>query len=379
MTIPTIEEKDLLSKLKKDPEAIYMAAGDCGFRHPPPHVIEAYKKALDELRYQHYGHQRGEPELRQAFAEKLEKENAIDADPETNILITSGARGGFYGTIQALIGAGDEVITMDPSYEGTFWDVDFVGAKCVSVPLREQNKFRLIPEEIEKRITQKTKMIININPENPTGRVYTREELESVAEIAKKHNLVVLSDEVYEHVVYDGRKHISFATLPDMKDRTVTLFSLKDTGCSGWRVGFTVANKEIINMIYEVNRRSCAHPNLPAQIASIAALEDRDYLKDWLREYDALRKVAVQELNKISGVTCHMPEGGYVVLPNISKLGKSVDIWKFLIEKAKVGTNPATWFGKLGEGYIRIVQCQLRMQGLKEALRRIKEALETLS
>ncbi len=375
MPVSTIEDKDLLFAMKRDPEGIFIAAAECG-KYPPQHIIKAYKEALDQQRYVHYGHLRGEPELREAYADKLERENGIDADSESEILITTGARGGFYAAIQALVREGDEVVTMDPSYEGNFWDVEFVNAQTVSVPFRQENGFRVVPEDIEERITARTKMIIVVNPDNPTGHVYTREELEDIAEIAQRHDLMILSDEVYEHVTYDGRRHVSIASLPDMKERTVTLFSLKEIGGSGFRVGYTVSNKDITNRMYEVHRRSCAHANLPAQMAALAALQGpQGFLQDWLREFDALRNMAVRGLNALPGVTCHTPEGGYCVFPNVSELGKSMDIWRLLVQKAKVGTVPGPWFGEFGEGYIRLVHCWLPMEGLREVLRRVRETL----
>ena len=365
-----------MTTFKKDPEFISVGAAQCT-KTPPKHIIDAYKKAIDDGLYFHYGDRRGELELREAFSRKLERENDIEVNPEKNILVTPGARGGFFVATQTFLTRSAEVITMDPSYEGSFTETCLAGGEPISVPYKEETGFRVNTEEIEERITSSTTMIIIVNPDNPTGHVYTREELEAIGNIAKKHDLMILSDEAYESTLFDNRRHISTASLPDMEDRVISLFNLKDCGCSGLRVGCTVASQKNIDRMVYIHGHACAQVNRVAQRAAIAAYDGpRDFLKDWLVDFDTGRKITVEALNKIEGVRAFTPEAGYVVWSNISKLGTSEEVWKFLVENAKVGTSPGNWYGQHGEGYLRLAHSSATMPKLREALKRIQDALE---
>lgn len=360
---------------KRDPEYISLGAAQCT-KTPPQHILDAFKKAIDDG-YVHYGGgMKGEIKLREAFSRKLERENELEIDPE-NILVTSGARGGFFAAVQSTLNKVDEVITMDPSYEGNFTETTLAGGTPISVPYREETGFRVNTEEIEACVTSKTKMIIIVNPDNPTGHVYTRDELEAIGNIAKKHDLMILSDEAYENTLYDNRKHISMATMPDMEDRVISLFNLKDCGCSGLRIGFAVANRKNIDRMVEINRHAIAHANVAAQRAAIAAFDGpRDFLKKWIDEFDIGRKMTVKELNKIEGLRAFTPDAGYVAWSNISNLGTSEEVWMHLIKNAKVGLTPGNWFGDYGEGYIRLAHSGADIPTLREGLKRIQESLK---
>jgi aspartate/methionine/tyrosine aminotransferase len=350
------------------------------FVTPPEHIIESAKKALDEGLTHYILPYQGLIELRQAIANKIKEKNNLHADPRTEILVTLGAGHAIDQSVRAFVSVGDEVILSDPTFVLCRQTVIINGGIPVSVPLKEEENFQLIPEKLEKKITDKTKMIILLNPENPTGTVYTEERLKSIAEIAQRHDLIVLSDEVYEYLVYDGMEHKSIASLPGMKDRTISVFSFsKDFAMAGFRIGYIVTNEVIRNAIGNIQVNDCAHAPSISQIAALAALTGpKDFLIKWRNLFDAARKLTVQELNKIPGVECKMPQGGCYVFPNVSKLGTSEDITVHLAEKAKVGVNPGTMYGESGEGFIRLCYTAVPMNELESSLRRIRDALKEL-
>lgn len=345
----------------------------------PEHIKEAAKKALDEG-YTHYAPNAGLLELREAIAEKLKRENNIDVDPLTQICVTAGSQEAAFLAIMCTIDNGDEVLITDPSYYTYRNCVEMAGGKPVFVPLKEEDNFRLNPENIERKITPRSKMIIINSPCNPTGGVITKDDLEAIDEIAIKHDLLVLSDEIYEKIVYNGQKHFSIAALSREPDRILTVngFS-KAYAMTGWRVGYIVASKNIIPEVVKMQQSAMSSVTTFAQKGAIAALRGpQDPLLNMIKEFERRREAIINGLKEIEGFFVDKPKGAFYAFVNVKKLGKSsLQISDFLLKEAKVVTTPGIAFGTNGEGYIRISYAT-SIENIKEGIYRIKKAIEKL-
>ncbi|GAI36008.1 unnamed protein product, partial [marine sediment metagenome] len=238
----------------------------------PSHILDAAVKAMKNG-FTHYTEINGTLELRQAMAEKLEKENGIDADPRTEITVTSGSQEAMFIAALGFLNPGDEALILDPYYPAYFEDTLLAEAVPITVSLDEEENYRVNMEALDGKITKKTKMIWMCNPSNPTGHVSSKEDLEIIAEVAKRHNLIVFMDEIYEKLVYDDSKHISIGSLPGMESRTITVngFS-KAYAMTGWRIGYVVAEKKLSDTLRKLHYYTTLCPNAISQKAALAAL-----------------------------------------------------------------------------------------------------------
>jgi len=345
---------------------------------PPKHVIEAYKKALDEG-YCGYSPSAGYLELRKAVAERYENKYGLKYDPETEVCITAGGSEALYDIIQAYINPGDEVLTPDPGFLYYDRDIYLAGGKPVYIRLREENEFKMDPDEVAEKITPKTKMIIINFPSNPTGSVMTRNELKAICEIVEDHDIILVSDEVYEEFVYDGHKHVCLAEIAP-KEKTIIVNALSKTyAATGFRIAFLVTDKELMLPILRIHQYLTANANSPAQIAAIAALRGpQDQVKEMIAEFDARRKIIVNGLKRIKGFRVVEPKGAFYVFPNIKAFGMTgKEFSEFLLKETKVAVVPGDEFGPSGEYYVRISYATSR-EKLKEALARMEDALEKI-
>ncbi|MEM1589467.1 MAG: pyridoxal phosphate-dependent aminotransferase [Candidatus Bathyarchaeia archaeon] len=360
---------------QKYKDVINLSVGEPDF-DTPRHVIEAAIKAMKEA-YTHYTPNAGLKEFREAAAEKVKRENRIDVDPETEVMATVGAMGGLSLAILTIVELGDEVLIPDPGFPSYRAQVILAGGRPVPYVLREEDNFLVDAEEIRKLITDKTKAIILNTPSNPTGSVYSEKVLRAISEIVIEKDLVVISDEAYEAIVYDGLKHVSIASLPDMKERTISIFTLSKTyAMTGWRIGFVAANKDIISQMIKLQEHISAHPSSISQMAAVAALKGGDdCVKKMVAEYNRRRELLLKKLSEIPGFKCTRPQGAFYIFPNIRGFNmSSEDFAMQILEKAKVVVVPGTAFGKHGEGYIRISYATSR-EKLTNALLRIKSVL----
>ena len=342
----------------------------------PQHIVDAAKKALDEG-YTHYTPNAGYRDLRESVSRKLLEDNKFEADPESEIIITSGAMQGISSAILVTINPGDEVIIPNPAYESFLRQTSFAGGVPVSVRVRQEDEFRLKPEEVEKAITKKTKMIILNSPANPTGSVMLKEDLEGIAELAIRHNLLVLSDEIYEKMLYDGVEHHSMATFPEMRERTITVFALSKTyAMTGWRVGYTIAPKNIIREMVKLQEFYVTCATSICQRAAIAALEgSQDFVTQMVEEFRRRRDFMYDQITKIRGMTCVKPKGAFYLFPNVSKTSlRRDDPARDLFDKCKVVTAPGGAFGHYADNYIRISLAS-SMDNLKTAAQRMLSGL----
>lgn len=321
----------------------------------------------------------GTPELRQAIADKLKRDNGIDYKAE-EILVTIGVGEGTYAAVAAFTEPGDEILVPDPVWLNYIHVPHFFGAVPVSYKLREENDYQIDLNEIEGLITPKTRMLVINTPGNPTGVVQSRETLEKLADIAKKHDLIVVSDEIYEKLVYDGASHVSIAALPGMKERTITLngFS-KCYSMTGWRLGYAAAPLEFIKAMVRVHAyiNTCA-PSF-VQEAGITALEKAEPdVQEMVKEYQRRRDYAVSAINAIDGLSCKTPGGAFYIFVNIKSLGRtSAEMADYLLDHAKIAAVPGSAFGPQGEGYIRLSYA-CSYERIVEAMERLKKAVADL-
>jgi aspartate/methionine/tyrosine aminotransferase len=344
----------------------------------PEFIRNAAKQALDEG-YTRYPPAKGFEDLRQAIAGKLKRENNIIANPDTDIYVAVGAMQVIFNSCLHLLNKGDEVIVIDPGYD-YYSQIRLFGGVPVTVPARESNRFKVDPDDIRAAITDKTKLMIINTPSNPTGAILDEEILQAIAQMAMEHDLLVLSDEPYEHILFDGHRHVSIGSFDGMAQRTISAFTLsKSYAMTGWRVGYTVAPPAVIDEMEKLMEHMVSGVTAVAQRAALAAIEgSQDCVRDMVAIYDKRRHIVYDGLNSIDGIRCLKPESTFYAFPNISSFGlSSWDFAKYLVKEHKVAVVPGNIFGKAGEGYVRI-SFAASIEQLKEGLARIKRGLEAL-
>lgn len=359
------------------PGVINLGLGEPDF-DTPKHIRESAKKALDEG-YTRYPPSAGFRDLREAVAFKLKRENNITADPYSEIFISVGAMQGIFNTILHLVNPGDEVIVIDPGYD-YYAQIKLFDGIPIQVPAYEQNHFKVDPDDIEKAVTHKTKLMILNTPSNPTGAILDQEILGQISKIGQRNGILVLSDEPYEKIIFDGKKHLSIASLEGMKSSTISVFTFSKTyAMPGWRVGYVVADKCIIAEMEKTMEHMTSGVTTVSQRAALASIQGhQDDAEEMVKEYEKRRNILCEGLNKIEGITCSMPEGAFYAFPNISSFSMtSWDFAKFLLDVSKVATIPGSIFGNRGEGFLRI-SFAANIALLQEAISRIEEGIRLL-
>jgi aspartate/methionine/tyrosine aminotransferase len=341
----------------------------------PEHIREAAKIALDQG-YTRYPPASGFADLRQAVAKKLARENRIQADPDSEIFISVGAMQGIFNIMLHLLNQGDEVLVVDPGYD-YYSQIRLFGGVPVRIAAREENQFKIDPKEVAQAITPKTKAFILNTPSNPTGAIFDRDILEQVAAICQKHGIIVISDEPYEHILFDGNNHVSIGSLDGMQDLTVSIFTLsKSYAMTGWRVGYVAAHKAIIAEMEKLMEHMVSGVTSVAQRAALAAIEgSQDCVRQMVKKYARRRDLLINGLNRIQGISCIKPESTFYAFPNISSFGMSS--WEFarhMVENHKVAMVPGSIFGENGAGFVRI-SFATSSANLEEALKRIEKGV----
>ena len=344
----------------------------------PGYIKQAAEQALAEGKV-HYTSNFGLMELRQAIADKLKRENNVDYTA-SEVLVTVGLSEAVFAVLATILEEGDEILVPDPVWLNYINVPNLLGAKAVTYGLTEETGFQMNLEEVKAKITSKTRAIVIITPNNPTGGVLSEDVLKELAEIAISNDLMVISDEVYERLVYDGAKHISIASLPGMKERTFTMNGMsKAYAMDGWRLGYVAAPEEYIlamNKFHQHNT-TCA-PNF-VQVAAIAALnEEGDEVKEMVKEYQRRRDYAVKAINEIPGLHCECPKGAFYIFINCKSLNmKSADLAAWLLENAKIALVPGDVFGPGGEGYLRMSFAN-SYENVVEGCAQLKKGVEQL-
>jgi len=354
---------------------IHMEQGEPDFT-TPKHILEAAVEAIQKG-FTHYTAMDGTLELREAIAEKLEKDNGIDADPKTEITVTSGSQEAMLIAALGFLNRGDEALILDPYYPACFEDTLIAEAKPVAVPLDERKDYRIDLEELEKKVTKRTRLVWMCNPSNPTGHVFSKQDLEVIADVARKHDLIVFSDEIYEKIVYDGTRHVSIGAMPGMEERTVTGngFS-KAYAMTGWRIGYISAGKKLSTILRKLHYYAVLCPNAISQKAALAALTgQQDCVNQMVAEFSRRRELVLHELQRIKSLSFTVPKGAFYVFPDFSRFEKSDDAFaEYLLRKAGVVTAPGSGFGKTGEGHLRI-SYSVSYELVREGMERLKRCL----
>ncbi|HHN65717.1 MAG TPA: pyridoxal phosphate-dependent aminotransferase [Nitrospirae bacterium] len=362
-------------------DVISFSVGEPDF-DTPEHIKEAAIRALREGKTK-YTPADGIPELKEAIIEKLGKDNNISYTMD-EVIVSCGAKHSLYNIAQAILSPADEVIIPAPYWVSYPAQVLLNDATPVVVETKEEDNFMILPEQLEGAITERTKALILNYPSNPTGLTYTEDTLKGIAEIAIKHDIYIISDEVYEKLLYDGNKHISIASLSEeIKARTIVVNGVsKSHSMTGWRIGYAAGPKDIIAAMKRIQSHSTSNPTSIAQWAALEALRGpQDFLQTMLREFDRRRRFLVEGLNSIEGVSCLMPQGAFYAFPNIKGvlgrkgINNSMELAMYLLEEAMAALVPGSAFGS--EGYIRMSYAT-SMENLQKGLDRIRAALEKL-
>lgn len=355
---------------------VHLEIGEPDF-DTPPNIIDAAKHALDDG-YTHYGPSAGLPQAREAVAEYVNKTRGYNIWDADHVVITPGAKPIMLYGMLAVVDEGDEVIYPNPGFPIYESIINFIGAKPVPLHLKEEKEFRFDVADLEARITPKTRLLILNTPQNPTGGILTHEDLKQIAELAMRHDFIILSDEIYSQVTYGGFNHTSITQFDGMPGRTIILDGFSKTfAMTGWRLGYGLFPKDVAKVVAKLQTNCTSCTSSFTQIAGIEALSDRTlpYVNEFIKEFQKRRDIIVDGLNAIPGMRCLKPQGAFYVFPNIEGTGmKSQDCADFLLNTAGVACLSGTSFGANGEGFIRFSYAN-SVENIEEALRRVKTSL----
>lgn len=351
------------------PDVISLGVGEPDF-DTPWHIREAGIQALQSGKT-FYTSNAGRQELRAAISSYTKRKTGLTYNPENQIIVTVGGSEAIDLALRALLNAGDEVIYLEPGFVSYYPCIKLADGVPVPIRLTEENRFRLKPEQLEAAVTPKSKVLILSYPNNPTGAVMEKEDLEALLPVIQKHDLIVISDEIYGELTY-GVKHCSIAGLPGMEQRTIIIngFS-KSFAMTGWRLGYALGNHEIIEQMVKIHQFAVMCAPTISQYAAIEAMEQGDGDIEAMREsYDQRRKFLYHELQRL-GLPCFEPQGAFYMFPNIREFGLSSGEFALkLLKEEKVAVVPGDSFGECGEGFVRISYAA-SLQNLKEAVNRI--------
>lgn len=345
----------------------------------PPHIKQATIAALQSGAV-HYSDLQGLPELRAALAQKMQRQNGVDVSAD-EIIVTNGLTQASFAAFMGFLDEGDEALLLAPYYPQHIGKAELAGARVTIAPLDAANGFAINRDLIAPCITPATKVIALINPCNPTGRVYSRAELQILADLAIEHDLLVLSDEVYEEITYDGAQHISIASLPGMKQRTITMSAFtKAYAMDGWRLGYIAADASLIGPLMKITTNEVTHVNTFIQHGALAALQGPpEVLAGMVARDRERRDLVVTRLNQMPGVTCPPVEGTIYAFPNISGTGLTAqDCADRLLEETGVVVEAGSFYGAAGEHHLRVCFGCAEIDRLTEAMDRMQRFFNAL-
>ena len=330
-----------------------------------------------EQGYTSYTANRGLLELREEICALQKRNFNIDYDPKTNVLVTVGVSEALDIAMRAILTPGDEILIPEPCYVSYKACASLAGAVPVAVPAKIENNFSITPADLEAHVTNKTKALLIGYPNNPTGAILTKEQLMDIANFAQEHDLIVISDEIYGDLTYGGERHVCFAGLPGMKDRTILLngFS-KAYAMTGWRIGYAMSNPAIISAMTKIHQYTMLCAPITAQIAAVEALRHGEkYMKKMVSEYDKRRRLIYDGLTN-AGLKCFEPKGAFYIFPDITSTGlTSEEFAEQLLMKEHVALVPGTAFGQCGEGYVRCSYAT-SVPKISEAIARIEHFVQ---
>lgn len=367
-------------------DVVGFGAGEPDF-DTPEHIKAVAKKALD-AGYTKYTPVPGTPELKDAVIAKFRRDNGLEYKRE-NIIVSVGAKHSIYNVAQAFFEEGDEVVIPAPYWVSYPDIVLLAGATPVIVDTKEETGFKLTPQQLDQAITPRTKCVVLNSPSNPTGAAYTEEELKRIADVIVRRGVTVLSDDIYEKLVYDGFRFVSIASFgEEIRKRTIVVNGLsKAYSMTGWRIGYVAADKDLVAAMNKIQSQSTSNPVSFCDKAAIEALNGpQDFMKEWGAEFDRRRRLIVERLNKIPGVSCLLPQGAFYVFPNFSRVygkktpaGRVIDgsaaLAAYLLEDHRVAAVPGVAFGA--------DECQrlsyaTSMKNIEKGIDRIEQAMKAL-
>ncbi len=364
-------------------DVVSFSAGEPDF-DTPDNIKQAAIKAIEQG-FTKYCPVDGIPELKEAIIEKFRVDNGLEYKP-SEIVVSCGAKHSIYNVLQAVVNPGDEVLIPSPYWVSYPDMAALAGGVPVIVEGKEENGFKVTPDDILSKVTDKTKVFILNSPCNPTGAVYSREELEALGRALLDTKILIISDEIYEKLIYDGERHYSIASVvPDLKSRTVVVNGVsKAYSMTGWRIGYAAGPEDVMRACAKIQSQSTSNPTSISMAASVEALKGpQDAVESMRREFEQRRNVLVDGLNAISGITCFKPRGAFYAFPNVSglfgrtiggrEIKSSMDFSEVLLDVARVAAVPGSAFG--AEGYLRMSYAT-SMENIREGLKRIKELVE---
>lgn len=359
-------------------DVIALAGGDPDF-DTPEHIIQAAFAAIEDGAT-HYPPTKGTPAALEAIANKTARENGIQVDAKTQILITPGAKWAIYLALAAITNPGDEIIYLEPVWVSYPPMITLAGGTPVPVSLSPADNFTVTAEQLRAHVTPNTKAIMVNSPCNPTGRVLTEAEVQAVVEVANENDLFVIADEIYEHLIFDSRSNISIASLPGMAERTITVNGLsKAYAMTGWRLGWLVASPDIIKLAGKLSSQTVSSAATFTMAATAAALNGpQDCVADMRDAYQKRRDFMVKALNEIEGVHCRSIEGAFYLFPSFPGSSKnSLELADALLDKAGIAGTPGIGFGAAGEGHVRF-SIATAMSDLEKAVERLAKVAHEL-
>ena len=351
---------------------IHLEIGEPDF-DTPANVVEAAVDALHSG-WTHYGPSAGLPDLRQALAEYVSRTRGVKVSSD-EVVVVPGGKPVIFFSILSLVDEGDEVIYPNPGFPIYESMINYVGGRAVPIALREEHDFSLDVNELESLISERTKLIIINSPQNPTGGVLERRDIEQIAKVMGDRNIMILSDEIYSRLLFDGGEHFSIMSVPGMQERTILLDGFSKTyAMTGWRMGYGVMRADLAAHMTRLMTNSNSCTASFTQVAGIEAIRGDQSSVDQMRdEFQRRRDAFVAGLNKIKGFSCRMPKGAFYVFPNITGTGwKSKPLADALLEQAGVAALSGTAFGAFGEGYLRFSVAN-SLENLQQALERIDQ------
>lgn len=353
---PTLVVSDTARQLSAaGHDVVDLGGGDPDFS-TPTHIVQAAAEAM-EAGFTHYVASSGIPPLRKAIAAKLLRDNGLTYDQNTDLLVTPGGKAAIAISLLALVDDGDEVLILDPGWVSYAPATQLADAMPVQVPLSPDDNWTITADRIRQFVTPRSRVLIFNTPNNPTGRVATHAELEAIAEVAREHDLIVISDEIYEKLIYDDHTHTSIASLPGMQERTIIVngFS-KPYAMTGWRLGYLAAPRDLVRQIAKVHSHTITCATSFAQVGGTAAYDGpQDCIIMMNAAYDRRRRLVSEGLSALPGVTCPLPEGAFYAFADIRGTGlSSTDFAARLLQTQYVAVTPGDAFGPAGAGYIRL-------------------------
>ena len=370
----------LLAEARNYPDAILLGRGDPDF-DTPPHIIEAAQEAMIK-HGNDFTPSEGILPLRQAIAERVKRINNIDLDPETEIVVTNGGQEALLLMILTVISPGDEMLAPDPNYNTYYDALTFAGGIKVAMPSHVEDNFQIDPERMKAAITDRTRAMLLVSPNNPSGSVIPRDNVHRLVQIAQEYDLIILADDIYDQFVYDGYEHVSPASLPGGKERTLTLNALSKTyAMTGWRVGWLAGPADLMAQVKQLKAAMTGATSIVAQHAALAALTGpQDAVNEMYQTYLSRRRTVLDALESM-GLPCGPSQGGQFIFANISSTGlSSGELAQRLVTEQHVVASPGIVFtrDKEWDNYIRITFLQPE-ETLREGLRRFKAVIDTVS